>query len=426
MKSLAFSKKIAQRYLWSKRSEAFITILTVISVLGIAIGVTVITMVMAIMTGFEYELREKIVGTDSHIVVNRWVGKIDNWKDIESKIQAVSGVESVSAFSVSQVLVRVNSRSNGIYVRGVERDSAAGKQLQNYLEADQTLEQAFSKRPVNITDEDGKQRVVDLPGIIIGRELSRTLSVALGDAVSLFSPTVTSTPFGLIPRYKRFVVSGTYSSGLREYENGLAYMPLDEAQDFFRLGDTVSGFEVRVKNVETSNIVAKNILDSLASVAGGGFEAQDWRERNRPLLEAMELEKRVYFWVLLLLIMMGSFSIVSTLVMIVLEKRKDIAILRTLGASARSIARIFFIQGSIIGIIGTILGLIGGYAGSILLKMYGFRLPEAFPLATVPIKLETMNFVSVGIASLLICFLATIYPAFRASRLQPTEVLRYE
>jgi len=426
MKSFAFSKKIAMRYLWSKRSEAFITILTFISIIGIAIGVMVITMVMAIMTGFQYELREKIVGTDSHIIVRRLGGKIDEWKPIVEKIKSVEGVASVSAFTLSQVLIRAHDHSSGILVRGIEKDSAAGVQLSRFLETDQLIEQAFKDSPVNITDEDGTQRVVELPGIIVGRELCKTLSVMLGDTVSLFSPTVTSTPFGLIPRYKRFVVSGTYASGLREYESGLAYMALSQAQEFFRLGDTVSGFEVRVKNVENSQVVTKAISDTLLTSVGGGFYSEDWSERNRPLLEAMQLEKRVYFWVLLLLILMASFSIVSTLIMIVLEKRKDIAILRTLGASTRSIAHIFLVQGSIVGIIGTFSGLLLGYLGSLALRVYGFRLPEAFPLSTVPVRLEGMNFAMVGIASLIICFIATIYPAFRASRLQPTEVLRYE
>jgi lipoprotein-releasing system permease protein len=426
VKSFSFSKKIALRYLWSKRSEAFITILTVISVLGIALGVTVITMVMAIMTGFQYELREKIVGADSHIIVNRWVGAINDWPTVKNVIAGIKDVDSVSAYTLSQVLIRANNRSNGILVRGIEENSDAAKQLAKVLEYSQNISDALSPKPVNITDERGKQKVIELPGIVVGRELAKTLSLMLGNTVSLFSPTVSSTPFGLIPRYKRFVVSATYSSGLREYESGLAYMPLAVAQDFFRLGDTVTGFEVRVKNIEKSHLVAKAIVDALSEVDGGGFDAQDWRERNRSLLEAMQLEERVYFWVLLLLIMLGSFSIVSTLVMIVLEKRRDIAILRTLGASSKSIARIFLIQGSVIGIIGTFSGLLGGYLGSILLAKYGFRLPDAFPFETVPIRLEFLNFLSVGVASLIICFLATIYPAYRASRLHPTEVLRYE
>lgn len=425
-----YSGKIALRYLWSKRSEAFITILTVISLLGVAIGVTVICIVMSIMSGFEHELREKLVGTNSHIVVRRLGGKIENWQKLTSELSTIEGIDSVSAFTYHQALVRADDRSSGILIKGIPRDSYAAKQLKTYLEKDAGSSEEgspeFAPVPFNSIDNENEVKLTELPALIVGKELTRTLNVFIGQPVSLISPSVTSTPYGLIPRYKRFAISAIYKSGLSEYENGLAYMSLDEAQSFFRMGDSVSGFEIRVKDIDYSAQVTKLVTDQLMKL-GAGFYAQDWTESNRPLWEAIQLEKKVYFIVLLLIIVMASFSIISMLVMIVLEKRKDIAILKTMGASQKGIATIFRLQGAVIGSLGTALGMAGGYLGCLALERYGFPLDERiFPVSQVPVRMEFLNFASVGAAAFLICFIATIYPARKASRLQPSEVLRYE
>ncbi|MCO6430181.1 MAG: ABC transporter permease [Deltaproteobacteria bacterium] len=425
MSSFSFSRKVAFRYLWSKRSEAFITILTVISVIGVALGVMALIITMAIMEGFEHEMREKLIGTNSAIVVKRLGGKIDNWRTVQETVAGIEGVESVSPFTLSQVLLRSDERSSGILIRGLEPGSASAAQLQGFLEDDQKIENAFNPPPITVIDPDNNEVLANLPGLVIGRELADQLNLLLGQPVSLLSPSVSSTPFGLMPRFKRFVISATYSSGLTEYESGLAYMALAEAQNFFRLGDTVNGFEVRVRDLDRSSIVAQKINGELSKLAPG-FYAQDWKETNRPLWEAMQLERTVYFLVLLLIILVASFSIISTLVMIVLEKRKDIAILKTMGATSGSIARIFQIQGTIIGAFGISLGLLAGYFGCVGLQRYGFPLPSAFPMSTLPVRMEPFIFLVTGGAAFCICALATIYPALRASRLDPVEVLRYE
>lgn len=425
MSNLSFSRKIALRYLWSKRSEAFITILTVISILGVAIGVTVLNITMAIMTGFESELREKIIGANSHIVVHSATGRIEEWKSAEEKIRAVPGVVSVSPFTYNQALLKVDNRSVGMLIRGITEGSRGAEEVSTYTKTDpDAVKRMFHPEPVDIFDEEGKPAEATLPGIIVGKELVRSYGIPVGSIVSVLSPNVTSTPLGLVPKFRRFVVAGIYNSGLVEYESSIAYASMSEAQGFFKLGQAVSGLEVRVQEVDKSSIVAKGILDALSDVPGN-FIAQDWTEQNKPLWEAIKLEKRVYFIVLLLIVVMASFSIISTLVMIVLEKRKDIGVLKTLGASSKSIARIFRIQGAVIGAIGTVLGLILAYAGCKLLQIYGFPLDERiFQMSTVPIRIVPLNFVVVGCASFLICLFATHYPSRRASSLSPTEVLR--
>ncbi len=422
----AFSRKIALRYLWSKRSEAFISIISVISVVGVAIGVMVLNIVMAVMTGFEHELREKIVGTDSHVVVQKVGGRIDRWKDVASEVQRVKDVISVSPFTYHQVLVRTDARSSGLLLRGVEKDTASADQVKRYLRSDEDLPRLFNPPPLRIELSSGEESEAKLPGIVVGHSLARSLGLYEGVPVSILSPQVTSTPFGLVPSFRRFLVVGIYSSGLVEYESGVAYVSLEEAQKFFGMKDAVSGLEVRVKDINAAPIIARQILDHLGG-AGSGFTVSDWTATNKPLWDALQLEKRVYFIVLLLIIVMASFSIITTLIMIVLEKRKDIAIMKTLGASTKSVGRIFRIQGAVIGGLGTAIGLLLGFLGCVVLKRYGFPLDERiFQMSTLPIKIDWQNFAAVGVAAFLICFFATMYPARRAARLEPSDVLRYD
>lgn len=426
MSSFAFSRKIALRYLWSRRGEAFITIITVISVLGVAIGVAVLTMVMAVMTGFQHELTNKIVGTNSHIVVRRLGGKIQDWQAVVEAVQDVEGVESVSPFTYHQALLRSQTGSTGILIRGIEAKTSAASQLGHYMDSPSRVEALFNPPPIAVFDDQGKEESASLPGLIVGQELVRSLGLLEGSAVSILSPTMTSSPFGLMPKYRRFVIAGVYKSGLVEYESGLAYAALQEAQKFFGMGDAISGLEVRVTQIYDSPQIAHRIIEALGGLSSG-FYAQPWTESNKPLLDAMKLEKKVYFIVLLLIIIMASFSIISTLIMIVLEKRRDIAVLKTMGASTASIGRVFRMQGAVIGSVGTVLGLALGYTGCLALQRYGFPLDERiFQMSTVPVRMEFWNFVIVGLAAFSICFVATIYPARRASSVEPSEVLRYE
>jgi len=263
--------------------------------------------------------------------------------------------------------------------------------------------------------------------LIVGRGLADIMGLYESQVVSLLTPKVGSTPFGLTPRYKRFSVSGTYKSGLSGYEERLAYVDLEVAQSFFRMKGRVSGIEVMAESVENSPEVARLIKEALSELPGGGFVAQDWTQTNQELWEALKMEKQVYFIVLLLLIVMASFSIITTLIMIVLEKRRDIAILMTLGATSRSIAMIFRWQGAVIGTLGVLGGTLLGLLGCVALEQYGFPLPEkVFPTSTVPVQLQSTNVIVVAVAAFLICLLSTWYPSWRASKVEPGDALRYE
>jgi lipoprotein-releasing system permease protein len=422
-----FSSYIAKRYLWSKRSEAFISILTIISILGVAIGVAVLNITMSIMTGFETTLKEKIVGANSHITVRRVGGALDNWEQILKPIKEIKDIKNVAPFTYNQALLKVENKSVGILLRGISENSPSFNELVTDLPTDPTaINRMFNPDPVTVFTEDGSRNDVVLPGVIIGKELSVSYGLSVGDIVSFLSSQVSSTPMGLVPKFKRFVVAGVYSSGLIEYESGVAYIPLKEAQSFFKLGSAVSGLEITINDFDKSKEVTQKITDLVNGNLGGSpIYAQDSSEQNKPLWEAIKMEKRVYFIVLMLLVVLASFSIISTLVMIVLEKRKDIAVLKTLGASDSSIAKIFRTQGAVIGIIGTTLGLLLGFIGCMALKIYGFPLDERiFQMSQVPVTMDPVNFTIVGVCSFLICYLSTWYPSKRAASLHPSEILR--
>jgi len=417
--SFDFSRFVACRYLGTKRAEAFITLISWFSVLGVAVGVMVLCVVMAIMSGFQEELREKVLGMNAHVTVSSPFGEINGWSETLKKLEKVKEVESVSPFTYHQVLLRNGDNSQGLLLRGLVANTAASEILKQYLDRSESIDEIYNT-PALTNKLTGDSS--DLPGIIIGRRLANSARLRVGSPVTLLAPSISSSPFGLVPRYRRFLVVGIFSSGLSEYESGLAYTSMSAAQQFFRMDNSINGFELRVRNLDSSSKVAQQITMDFP-----GLIAEDWIERNRPLWDALQMEKTVYFIVLLLIIVMASISIITTLVMLVLEKRKDIAVFMTMGASPKQVGRIFRFQGAAIGASGTILGLILGISVSFGLRAYGFPLDDkVFPFSTLPVRINPLNFALVGICSFVICYLATIYPAYRASHLDPSEVLRHD
>jgi lipoprotein-releasing system permease protein len=412
-----FSYFVALKYLWSRRGEASITVITVISIIGVAIGVITLNIVMAVMSGFQIELRSKILGTDAHITVKSTKGSISDWRTISKQLKEVTSVTSVSPFTYHQALLQTDAGAVGILIRGIEEKSAGEDQLIDYIE------KAQKGSAQNVLNQLSQSKKEGLPGIVIGRELSRSLGLTTGSIVSILSPQTTGTPFGLMPRFRRFTVTGIYTSGLIEYEQGLAYTYMEISQNFFRQPTAVNGIELRVSDVDKAPLIASEI----SKILPRSLYASDWTQANAAFFQAMELEKRVYFIVLLLIIVMASFSIISSLVMLVIEKKRDIAILRTLGATGASIGKIFVIQGATVGAVGVVFGSLLGFGGCIALKSYGFPIDERiFQMSTLPIYIDPFNFLAIATCSFLICCISTIYPAKRAASLDPVEVLRYE
>lgn len=422
----SFHSFIAARYLRSKRKEVFISIITVISVLGVALSVVVLDIALSIMDGFEGELQKKLVDTSAHIILRRFGGDIDDPENLIQRISAMPGVESSQPYSYNQAMMSVDQAARGLLIRGIADNKSQVEKLDRIMSEGAPVSELFRSHPVQVERPDGIIDEVLLPPLIVGRALRNKLGLQLGQPVTLLSPQLTASPRGLIPRLKRFVVVGIYQSGLVEYEEGLAYTSLDEAQRFFSMGNSVTGIEVQLIDMFKAEELSPVIIRELGEAANGLY-ATDWKEPNRALWEALKLEKRVYFYVLLLLVLIASFSIVSTLVMVVMEKSKDVALLKTMGASDRDVTKIFLIQGSVIGFVGTVLGTILGYLGCLGLRAFGFPIdPKVFSLTEVPVYIIEENFLIVALAAFVISSLAGIYPALRAARLRPAEVLRYE
>jgi lipoprotein-releasing system permease protein len=412
---------VGLRYLRAKRKEGFISLITVISMLGVMIGVMTLNIVLAVMTGFEEDLRDRILGFNPQVVVLSFNGTIGDYNGLVTRIQQVPGVVAAAPFIYGQVMLSAQQSVTGAVVRGIGQSSQDVIDLQRHLK-DGDVTQLGKLHVVPL--DDGKNGTIELPGIIVGKDVARQLGLLIGDPVNVISPVATPTAVGMVPRVKRFVVVGLFDSGMAEYDASLIYMDLANAQQFFDLGDNVTGVEVRVTDIYG----AKEVGNRISTALGFPYRVRDWMEVNHNLFSALKLEKTVYFIVLLLIVLVAAFNIVATLIMVVMEKRKDIAILKSMGATSGGVGRIFVFKGMIVGIVGTLIGNAAGYGACWLLKRYQFiELPkDVFYVNTVPVKMYPEYFAVVTVASLLICLLATVYPARQASRLAPVDVIRYE
>jgi lipoprotein-releasing system permease protein len=373
------------------------------------------------MTGFEEDLRDRILGFNPHVLVMSLGGTVQDYPGLMERIGAVPGVTRVAPFVHGQVMISSGENVAGILIRGVLPVRGGADELQAHLREGDVHSLAV-RHAVPLSD--GRGATVELPGIILGKELAHQFDVGVGDPVTLVSPIGTPSAVGLVPRVKRFVYVGTFDSGMSEYDSGLAYISLTEAQRFFGLEDKVIGLDVRVEDMYR----AREIGGQIAATLGFPYRVRDWMEMNHNLFAALKLEKTVYFMVLLLIILVGAFSIVATLIMVVMEKRKDVAILKSMGATRGGIGRIFVCKGLVIGGLGTAIGSLAGYLGCVALQRYHFidLPPGVFYVSTVPVKMYAEYFAAVAVASMVICLLATIYPALQAARLAPVDVIRYE
>ena len=422
---MSYELFVSLRHLKAKRTQKFISLNTWISVGGVALGVMALIVVIAVMSGFGKDLRDKILGTNSHVVVTNvtQTGMVD-YETIMEKVVKVEGVKAAAPFILNQVMLAYGDNAVGVVVRGVDADREAG-----VSDLEKNLVQGSLKMLERPDKSSGKPR---RDGIILGKELARRLGVQLEDAVSMVAPASRMTPMGLIPKIKLFLVVGFFESGMFEYDSNLAFISIHSAQKFFAMKGKVSGIEIRVVDIEQADQVAAGIQDSL----GFPYFARDWMRMNKNLFSALRLEKIVMFIILILIILVAAFNIVSTLFMVVMEKTKEIAILKSMGASRSSIMKIFSFQGLIIGVTGTMIGCIGGFTVvpnlneivGLIENIFGIT---AFPsdvyyLDKLPSEIQYFDSFLIVVFSIIICFVASLYPAWRASRLDPVEGLRYE
>jgi lipoprotein-releasing system permease protein len=414
---------VGLRYLRARRGPV-LSLISTISLLGVMIGVATLNIVLAVMTGLEVDLRDKILGMNPHVMVMSYGGPMPDDPALVDKVRAVPGVVAADRFVYGQAMLAVGRSASGVVVRGID-PHVEGQvvDVARHLKAG-SLDGLATPHPVTLAPDEGGGRV-ELAGILVGAELARSLGVATGDVVSLISPLGTPGPAGMVPRIRRFVVAGVFDSGMFDYDTTLVYLALPEAQRFFELPDAVSGIEARVADVYGARDVARRIE---AALGGFPFRARDWMEVNRNLFAALKLEKVVYGIVLCLIVVVAAFNILAALTMLVKEKRRDMAVLKSMGGSSRSIGRIFILNGAVIGVAGTVLGNVLGLAGCWLLARYQFiELPkDVFLVTTLPVRLDPVNFVVVAVVSILICVVAAVSPARRAASLVPVEVIRYE
>jgi len=410
---------IGLRYLRARRRETFISLITLISVLGVMIGVMTLNVVMAVMTGFEETLRDRLLGINAHIALLKSGDPLSEYEEILNRVVKESGVVAASPSVYGQVMLTSGPRVGGAVVRGIDPDRLNRVvDIQRYLR-EGTLAGLKKAHPLRVGD-----RTVYLPGVILGVRLANQLGVFYGSPVQVVSPLGSPTAIGVIPKVRRFLVVGLFNSGMNEIDSTLAFMSLADAQKFFEMGDAVSNIEIRVTEVDRARVIAEKIQKEL----GFPYLAEDWTRLWPNLFSALRLEKTVYFLVLLLMVLIGAFNIISTLIMVVMEKRKDIAILQSMGATRDSIRKIFLIKGCVIGVVGTFLGVVLGYFICILIERYEFiELPkDVFLISTVPVRIYLGNFLLVTFVSLFVCLLASIYPARQAAKLDPVEIIRYE
>ncbi len=410
---MSFEYFIGGRYLRAKQKETFVSLITMLSVAGVAVGVMALIVVIAVMAGFESELKHRILRVESHVVLMRHGNSFSDYHKILDQVVNTDGVEAATPFIYTQIMLRSSSRVSGAVLRGIDPESAGGviKVLEN-------------SALLNIEKiHQGDDTTGSVPGIILGKELARNLGVGIGDAVYLISSRGMISPMGYLPAMKRFQVGGLFESGMYEYDGSLAYIHLRDAQKILHMEDSITGIEVRVNDIYD----ARKIADKIVAAIGFPYWAKDWMQMNYNLFSALKLEKTVMFIILALIVLVAAFNIASTLIMMVMGKTRDIAILKAMGAMDGSIRKIFIFKGMIIGSVGTTLGVCFGFIMCKLLEKYKFiELPgDVYYISTLPVRLEALDVFIISAAAIVICFVATLYPARQASKLNPVEAIRY-
>jgi lipoprotein-releasing system permease protein len=407
---------IGLRYTRAKRRTQFISFITLTSVLGIALGVTALITVLSVMNGFEAELRERILGMTAHATVTGKNGQLDNWQALDQKLKGMPHVEGAAPFITGQVMINADRRVSGTMLNGI---------LPEY--ESKVSEVATKMKSGQLTN-----LVAGEYGIVLGLELANYLGVMNGDKITVISPQVNSTPAGIVPRMRRFTVVGIFQVGMYEYDRNMALINIDDAAKLFRMDNSISGLRIKLDDLFN----APKITHALANALFGDYQVSDWTLAHNNFFKAIQTEKRVMFIILLLIVAVAAFNIVSTLVMVVTDKRGDIAILKTQGLTSGAVMGIFMVLGSIIGVVGTLLGVLGGVLLALnvetivpaieKLLQVQFMAADVYYISELPSKLVWSDVYSIAGMAFFLSLLATIYPAWQASRINPAEVLRYE
>ena len=424
--ALPYEVFVGLRYLRAKRRNRTISLNTVVSIAGITLGVAALIGTVGIMTGFKEDIQAKILGTTAHVIVqDRMRDNMDEYDPVIEQIRTVPDIVAATPFVLRQVLLTSQSGVQGIVLRGIDpkREPLVTELAKNMSSGELTdlLTPVAVKQPP-ADDPLGEPRVIEKPGIILGKELAQRLGVFPGDTLNVVSPVGPISAMGMVPKIRTFAVVGIFHSGMYEYDSSLAYIELGEAQKFFNMGESVSGIEVKVTDVFRADEIARNIEHEL----GFSHGARDWMQMNRNLFSALKLEKTMMFLLLVLITIVASFNIVSTLTMIVTEKQKEIAILKAMGATKRSIRRIFMLNGLIIGLSGTGIGIPLGYAFLWLIQTFWTFDASVYYISKIPVHVLAEDVLLVAGSAILISFAATVHPANQAAKLEPVAALRYE
>ncbi|HIW00646.1 MAG TPA: lipoprotein-releasing ABC transporter permease subunit [Candidatus Desulfovibrio intestinipullorum] len=409
---MSFEFFVARRYLFSKQKQAFIYVISLMSVLGVALGVAALVVVLGVYNGLTTDMREKILGANAHgVVLSSLPDGFSLDPEVMDRILDTPGVRGATPFIYSEVMLSAGTGVKGLILRGIDPIGAP-----KVLSMLQTIKRG------SVADLASK---TSPPGIILGEELTKRLGLALGSRINLLSPSGQRSSTGFQPRIRPFTVVGIFKTGMYEYDSSMAFLSLSACRDLLGLApDYLSGIEITVEDL----FRADEVTAALNERVGYRFYARSWMDMNANLFAALKLEKIGMFILLAMVVLIGSFSIVATLVMLVMEKTKDIAVMMSMGATRGMIRRIFMYQGLMIGFVGTMLGYALGLSVGYLLKKYQFiKLPEnVYTLDHLPIIITVPDVLIIGASAMLLCFLSTLYPARQASRLKPAEALRYE
>jgi lipoprotein-releasing system permease protein len=410
----AFERMVAFRYLRARRQEGFVSVIAIFSLLGIALGVATLIIVMSVMNGFRADLLGRILGLNGHLGVYAQSGPLSDFDADATKVSEVPGITGVTPLIEGQVMATTEAGAAGALVRGIRPEDLRRRPLV----ADHIVQ--------------GSLADFDDDGVAVGDRLARRLGVAVGSAITIISPQGTATAFGTMPRIKTYNVVALFDVGMYEYDNSFIFVPLEAAQLFFRLPNAVTSLEVFVADPDQVHHDRR----SIAAALGGHVRIVDWQQANSSLFNAVEIERNVMFLILTLIIVVAAFNIISSMIMMVKDKGRDIAILRTMGASRGAILRIFMLSGASIGVVGTVAGLLLGVVFTrnleairqALQRVIGTDLfaAEIYFFTRIPARLDTGEVAAVVLMALALSFLATLYPSWRAARLDPVEALRYE